>query len=80
MSGKLKDLREKRGRLVAESRRLLETAESEKRKLTDDESAQWEALMDDIEQTKREIDREATVTTEPGTAAKVATTRMLPRR
>ena len=58
MSGKLKDLREKRGRLVAESRRLLETAESEKRKLTDDESAQWEALMDDIEQTKREIDRE----------------------
>lgn len=54
----IKDLREKRGKLIADARALLETAKKEKRELTTEEDKQWSDLMDQADKCKRSIEIE----------------------
>lgn len=44
---KAKELREERGKLEAESKKLIETAESEDRDLTNEEAARFKAIHED---------------------------------
>lgn len=54
----IRSLREQRGRLVEESRALLDTAESEKRDLTNEEQTKFDTLHGEIEKLGQQISRE----------------------
>lgn len=54
----LKELREKRGKLIHDARVLLDTAKNEKRELTEEESTAWDKLMNDSDDVKVSIERE----------------------
>lgn len=54
---RIRTLIEERNRLLAEARGILETAEKEKRALTDDEDRRFNTLHDEAAAKKREIDR-----------------------
>lgn len=58
MTTSLKDLRERRGRLVAEMRGLLDAAATESRDLTTEEQARYDALFADQERAAGQIARE----------------------
>lgn len=58
MAKDIKELRNKRGKLVAEARALLDRADAEKRDLTADEQKQWDAMMADQDRIGKEIERE----------------------
>lgn len=57
MSQKIQELQEKRNKLVADARAILDKADAEKRKLTTEEDTQWTAIMSDVDATKKDIDR-----------------------
>lgn len=54
----LKELRNKRGKAIADARAMLTTAEQEKRAMTDEENTQYEKYIDDSQRYKDEITRE----------------------
>lgn len=54
----LKDLREQRGKLVADARALVAKADAEKRNLTDEENTQYSSMMDQVEALRQQIERE----------------------
>jgi len=54
----LKDLREQRGKLVHDARKMLDTAEAEKRSMTAEESALYNQLFAKQEELRAQIDRE----------------------
>lgn len=54
----LRELMAKRARLVAEARALLELAEKEKRDLSGEENAQYDALMKEVDELGEKIQRE----------------------
>lgn len=54
----LKSLREKRSKLIADARALVDLAESEKRALTDEESTKYDKLFGEAEETRKAISRE----------------------
>lgn len=47
MSNKIKDLREQRGKLIADARAIVDKADAEKRNLSTDERGQYDRLMND---------------------------------
>ncbi|BAU28965.1 HK97 family phage major capsid protein [Aneurinibacillus soli] len=55
---KIREMREKRASLVEESRKLIERAEQEKRGMTADEEQQFDKIMADVDQLRKDIDRE----------------------
>lgn len=57
MSTRLKELRETRGKLDADSRKILDLAESEKREPTTEELAEWDRMDGEINSVSEEIDR-----------------------
>lgn len=72
-SVKLKELRDQRGKLVADARAILNKAETEKRSATAEESAQFDAMMKQVGDLGDEIRRhEALVEAERVAAAQVA--------
>lgn len=73
MSNKLKDLRDQRGKLVAEARAILDKAGAEKRSASAEESAQFDAMMKQVGDWGDEIRRhESLVEAERDAAAQVA--------
>lgn len=58
MSKDLKELRNKRGKLVADARTLLDRAETEKRDLTAEEQKQWDTMIGDQDRIGKDIERE----------------------
>lgn len=54
----LKELRNKRGKAIADARALLTTAEEEKRELTAEEELQYDSLIEESQRHKKDIDRE----------------------
>ena len=54
---KIQDLRQKRSEAVTAAREILDTAEAEKRSLTDDEKGRWEELHGTIESLSDDIKR-----------------------
>lgn len=58
MSQKVKDLRDQRGKLLADARKILDKAESEKRALSDEENAVYTAVFDKQESMRSAIERE----------------------
>lgn len=58
MSDKLKELREKRGKMVHDARVILDKAESEKRSLTGDEEGVYNDLISKQEEIRNSIERE----------------------
>lgn len=58
MSKDLKELRNKRGKLVADARTLLDRAEIDKRDLTAEEQKQWDTMIADQERIGKDIERE----------------------
>lgn len=73
MSNKLKDLRDQRGKLVADARAILDKAEAEKRSASTEESAQFDAMMKQVGDLGDEVRRhEALVEAERDAAAQVA--------
>lgn len=54
----LKDLREKRGKFIADARAILEKAKAEKRAVTTDEDVLWNKFMDDSDEVRKDIERE----------------------
>ncbi len=73
---KVLEMRQKRAKLIADGRSLLEKAEAEKRDLSSEESNSWDALMNDADKLKSTIDREERqllVETELGDAVTVRT-------
>ena len=54
----IKELREKRAKLLADARVIIDLAETEKRAVTDDENAKWETLIGEHDKLSKEIDRE----------------------
>lgn len=54
---RIKALREERARLAKQAREILDRAATEKRELTGEENAKWEALMADIDRGGEEIRR-----------------------
>lgn len=54
----IRTLREQRGRIVEESRNLLNTAEAEKRELSAEEDAKWQAMHTEIDKLGKDIARE----------------------
>lgn len=54
----LKEKLEKRAELIAEARKITDKAESEKRKLSDEESARFDTIIDEAQEIKDSIDRE----------------------
>lgn len=52
------ELRERRAKLVADARKILDSAEAEKRELTADERASWDKMMSDVDSLKVTIDAE----------------------
>lgn len=57
MSAYLKELRDQRGKAVADARAILDKAEAEKRALTDEENKAYDKLMDDQQKTLDTIKR-----------------------
>jgi HK97 family phage major capsid protein len=55
---KVLELRQKRAKLIADGRALLDKAEAEKRDLSQEETNSWDALMGDADKLKSTIDRE----------------------
>lgn len=73
MSNKLKELRDKRGQLVADARAILNKAEAEKRSATAEENGQFDAMMTQVGDLGDEIRRHETlVEAERAAAAQVA--------
>lgn len=73
MSNKLKDLRDQRGKLVADARAILNKAEAEKRSASAEESAQFDAMMKQVNGLGDEVRRhESLVEAERDAAAQVA--------
>lgn len=58
MSVKLKQLRDQRGKLVADARAILDKAEAEKRALTADEDVAYKAIFTKQDETRAAIERE----------------------
>ena len=58
MKTKIIEMRQKRAKLIADARALLDKAEAEKRDLTQEEQNNWDALMNQAETLKGTIDRE----------------------
>lgn len=54
----LKDLREKRGKLVHDAREFLDTIQAEKRDMTQEESTKWDTMMSDADAIKKTIEQE----------------------
>lgn len=54
----LRELRNQRGKAIADARALLDKAEAEKRELTQDETSQYEQLLSDSDKRKADIERE----------------------
>lgn len=54
----LKEKLEKRAELIAEARKITDKAETEKRKLSDEESAKFDSIIDEAQEIKDSIDRE----------------------
>lgn len=54
----LKDLREKRGQLLHQARQMLDTAEAEKRSMTEDEKAKYDKIWNDQADLAEQIQRE----------------------
>lgn len=57
---KLMELRDKRGKAIADARAILDAAEGEKRELTSEEDASYKALVESAGKIKESIDREET--------------------
>lgn len=55
---KIKELREKRGKLIAEARAILDKAEAENRAVSTEENVQWEAMISQAEGVRADITRE----------------------
>lgn len=58
MSKKLIELREKRAKLIADARALNEKATTEKRALTGEEDTNWNKMMNDADELRKQIDAE----------------------
>lgn len=58
MAKDLKELRNKRGKLVSDARALLDKAETEKRSLTAEEQKQWDTMIADQDRIGQDIERE----------------------
>lgn len=58
MSKKLIELREKRAKLIADARALNEKATTEKRGLTAEEDSNWNKMMNDADELRKQIDAE----------------------
>lgn len=58
MSAKLKQLRDQRGKLVADARAILDKAEAEKRSLTAEEDGKYKELFSKQDETRAAIERE----------------------
>lgn len=58
MSKKLIELREKRAKLIADARALNEKAGTEKRGLTAEEDSNWNKMMNDADELRKQIDAE----------------------
>jgi HK97 family phage major capsid protein len=72
-SVKLKELRDQRGKLVADARAILNKAEAEKRSATSEESAQFDAMMKQVGDLGDEVRRhESLAEAERDAAAQVA--------
>lgn len=69
MSVKLKELRELRGKTVADARAILDKAEAEKRALTPDEDVKYKELFAKQEELRSSIDREEQMATAERDAA-----------
>lgn len=54
----LKEKLEKRAELIAEARKITDKAETEKRKLSDEESAKFDSIIDEAQDIKDSVDRE----------------------
>tara|TARA_R100000049_G_C1950164_1_gene97383 strand:+ start:144 stop:1367 length:1224 start_codon:yes stop_codon:yes gene_type:complete len=54
----LKDLREKRGKLIQDGRAVIDLADNEKRELTTDENTKYDAIFADIDKIGATIERE----------------------
>ncbi|GAG54517.1 unnamed protein product, partial [marine sediment metagenome] len=57
----LKELREKRGKLVHDAREILDKAKEEKREITEEENTQWDSIMaigGELEKLDKQIERE----------------------
>ncbi len=55
---RLMELRDKRGKAIADARAILDIADKEKRELTEEDNAAYEAFIEDANKLKTEIDRE----------------------
>ena len=51
------ELREERAALVKQARELTDKAKTEERDLSDEENAQYDRIMDDVDKIKARIDR-----------------------
>lgn len=54
---KIVELREKRGKIITDARAMLEAADNDKRKLTPEESAKWDAMFADADAIKKDVDQ-----------------------
>ena len=54
----LKSLREKRGKLIADARAIVDKADTEKRAMTAEETAQYDRLFGEADTVRQQIDRE----------------------
>jgi len=68
----LKDLREKRGQLVHDARKILDTAEAEKRGLSADETAKYNEIFGKQEELRGQIEREESLANAERQAAETA--------
>lgn len=57
MSKQILELREKRGKIIADARAILDKADAEKRKLTAEETKQYDAMLADQAALKEDIER-----------------------
>lgn len=57
MKTKIIELRQKRAKLIADARALLDAAEAAKRDLTQEEQNNWDAMMDQADQVRDQVDR-----------------------
>ena len=55
---KIKELQGQRAKLVSDARKIIDTAENEKRSLSSEERAKYEAIIADVDVLKEQIDRE----------------------
>ena len=57
MKTKIIELRQKRAKLIADARALLDNAEAEKRDLTSEEQSNWDTMMNDADKLKGQFER-----------------------